>query len=190
MISIKVFVEGIMAIAVDNGITPSDKWQEVVYNNIKNDFTDDEFTNACRKIMKEVKLFDKMPTTKQFLEYAPAKITVKDVQTQRKTEFLNKVCDYLQLSYSSSYDREKLYDGMSELEHRTLQSAGGMPELWRRVHDLDYPTSISKIRKELSEFYEDNYTAESVTHKIAIANERAGQATLGETMAKLLTKLQ
>ena len=38
------------------------------------------------------------------------KITSKDVQTQRKTEFLNKVCDYLQLDYASEYDREKLYE--------------------------------------------------------------------------------
>lgn len=190
MISIKTFVEGIMAIAVDNGITPSDKWQEVVYNNIKNDFTDIEFTNACQRIMKDLKLYDKMPTTNQFLQYAPAKITAKDVQSQRKTEFLNKVCDYLQLEFASSYDRKELYEGMSELEYRTLQSAGGMSDLWQRVHNLDYPTSIAKVRKELSEFYDDNYTAENVTRKIAIANERAGQTTLGDTMNKLLTKFQ
>jgi hypothetical protein len=83
-----------------------------------------------------------------------------------------------------------LPEGMSELEYRTLQSAGGMADLWRRVHDLDYPTSIAKIRKELSEFFEDNYTSENVTRKIALSNGRAGQTSIGESMAKLLTKYQ
>lgn len=190
MISLECFMKGTLAIATNLGIDATPEWQDVIYNNIKNDFTEQEFIRACEKIMREEELYGKMPNTMQFLKYAPSKITSKDVQTQRKTEFLNKVCDYLQLEYASSYDREKLYEGMSELEYRTLQSAGGMADLWRRVHDLDYPTSIAKIRKELSEFFEDNYTSENVTRKIALSNGRAGQTSIGESMAKLLTKYQ
>lgn len=190
MLSIKTFVEGIMAIAVDNGITPSDKWQEVVYNNLKNDFTDTEFITACKRIMTEVKLYDKMPTTRQFLDFAPAKLTDKEVLLQSKVNFLNKVNDYLREEYISSYDREAFSNNLTDIECRTLQSAGGISELWRRVHDLDYPTSIAKIRKELSDFYDDNCTVENINRKILISNERGGQQTLGDAMAKLLNRFQ
>lgn len=190
MLSVKTFVEGVMAIAVDNGITPSDKWQEVVYNNLKSDFTDADFITACKRIMTEVKLYDKMPTTRQFLDFAPAKLTAKELTLQSKVNFLNKVSNYLQEDYISSYDREAFSKDLTEIECRTLQSAGGISELWRRVHDLDYPTSIAKIRKELADFYEDNCTVENINRKIAISSERGGQQTLGNTMTKLLNRFQ
>lgn len=190
MINKTTFASKIQEMALLLGMEIDDKWMLAMYQHITDYFTDEEFSNACHKIMITEELYGRLPTVKHFLKYSSSFLTKDDLRTQRKTEFLNKVCDYLQLDYASSYDREVLYDGMSELEYRTLQSAGGMSELWRRVHDYDYPTNISKIRKELSEFYEDNFTAESVTHKIALTNERAGQQSLGSAMGKLLEKLQ
>lgn len=190
MISKVQFASSIQEIALLLSVEADSNYLKALYNHIASSFSDAEFKQACHQVLSNEDLFGKLPTVRHFMKYAPAKITAGEIQSQRKTEFLNKVCDYLQLEFASSYDRKELYENMTELEHRTLQSAGGMSDLWRRVHDLDFPTSIAKVRKELSEFYNDNYTAENVTRKIAIANERAGQTTLGDTMTKLLKKYQ
>lgn len=188
MISKVNFASSIQEMALLLSVEADNNYLKALYTHIADKFNDDEFKKACNQILINEDLYGKLPTVRHFMKYAPARLSIEDIKTQQKTEFLNKVCDYLQLIYASDYDREELYKGMSELGYRTLQSAGGMPELWRRVHDLDYPTSIAKIRKELAEFYDDNYIAESVSNRMAISDQRRGQQTLNDSMARLLTK--
>ena len=107
------------------------------------------------------------------------------MQIQKKTDFLNKVSNYLQLDYVSHWDKEQFFKDMTELEYRTLQSAGGISELWRRVHNFDYPANISTIRKELSSFYDDNYTSNDV--KIAL-ERRESVGSLGDITKHLLER--
>ena len=74
---------------------------------------------------------------------------------------------------------------MTDLEYRTLQSAGGISELWRRVHNLDYPANISTIRKELGDFYDDNYTSNDV--KIAL-KRRESVGSIGDIAKQFLER--
>lgn len=153
------FASCIQEMALLLGVEASGEWQKAMYKHIGNYFDDNEFKLVCHKIMANDELYGKMPTVKDFLKYA---VKEEDVQIQKKTDFLNKVSNYLQLDYVSHWDKEEFNKDMTDLEYRTLQSAGGISELWRRVHNLDYPANISTIRKELGDFYDDNYTSNDV----------------------------
>ena len=184
MIDKVVFASSIQEMALLLGIEAESDWLKAMYRHISEYFTDDEFRLACHNIMMYDDLYGKLPTVKHFMKYA--KITsVEDERTKKKTEFLNKVCNYLQLDYVSRWDKEEFYKDMTELESRTLQSAGGVSEMYQRVHNLDYPTNIATIRKELSNFYDDNYTSENVTRCISSRSE-SGMNSLGNLMQKFL----
>jgi hypothetical protein len=89
------------------------------------------------------------------MKYRPNRSNIK------KMEFLERVSNYLQLDYVCSYDREKFAKETSEFEGRVLRYGGGISEMYSRVHNLDYPASISKIIADLSDFYDDNYSVEA-----------------------------
>ena len=182
MLSLDCFLNGTLAIATNLGIEALPEWQDVVYHSIKNDFTNQEFMNACNMIIREEELYNKMPNVKLFLKYAPTKISNEDLRIQKKTKFLNKVCEYLQLNYISQWDKDEFNKDMSELEYRTLQSAGGISEMYQRVHNLDFPTNIATIRKELSSFYDDNFTCENVNKQIAIISNRGEIKSIGNVL--------
>lgn len=176
------FASCIQEMALLLGVEASGEWQKAMYKHIGNYFNDNEFKLVCHKIMANEDLYGKMPTVKDFLKYA---VKEEDVQIQKKTDFLNKVSNYLQLDYVSHWDKEEFNKDMTDLEYRTLQSAGGISELWRRVHNLDYPANISTIRKELGDFYDDNYTSNDV--KLAL-KRRESVGSIGDIAKQLLER--
>jgi hypothetical protein len=176
------FASCIQEMALLLGVEASGEWLKAMYKHIGNYFNDDEFKLVCHKIMTNNDLYGKMPTVRDFMKYA---IKEDDERLHKKTEFLNKVSDYLELDFVSQWDKEQFFKDMTELEYRTLQSAGGISELWRRVHNLDYPANVSTIRKELSTFYDDNYMSQDI--KIAL-ERRESVGSIGDIAKKLLER--
>ena len=178
------FASCIQEMALLLGVEASNEYMKAMYKHISGYFNNDDFEVACHNILTQDDLYGKLPTVKHFMKYANI-VNEDDIRTQKKNQFLNKVCNYLQLDYVSQWDKEEFYKDMTELESRTLQSAGGISEMYQRVHNLDYPTNIATIRKELSNFYDDNYTSDNV---VKCVSSRQGMQSLRNLLNKLLPK--
>lgn len=179
MISREVFTRQMQEIQSLLGIEAKPDYLMVMYKYLANDFTDEEFQRISIKVMQNEDLYGKMPTVRHFTKYLnkPSKDEEREAQKQA---FLEKVSNYLQLDYVMNYDREK-FKNITELESRVLRSNGGLSEMWSRVHNLDYPCKISTIIKELSEFYDNNYTREQV-ERYQIENREGGLKQIGEIL--------
>jgi hypothetical protein len=158
MIDIKNYTNCINKIAVLLQVTFTPEWAKMMKDELDNYFDDKTFQQACSKLIAETETYGKLPTVHQFVKYSPVKGVDKKVE--KKQEFLNKVSSYLQLSYVCDYDRRQ-FDNLTELEYRTLQSLGGLSELYTRVHNVDYPTNVATIIRQLSDFYDNNSDTES-----------------------------
>lgn len=134
------------------------EWAKMMKDELDNYFDDKSFQQACSRLIAETETYGKLPTVHQFIKFSPVRGIDKGLE--KKQEFLNKVSNYLQLSYVSDYDRRK-FDNLTELEYKTLQSMGGLSELYSRVHNAEYPASISNIIRGLSDFYDNNFNAEN-----------------------------
>jgi predicted translin family RNA/ssDNA-binding protein len=139
-------------------VTFTPEWAKMMKDELDNYFDDKTFQQACSRLIAETETYGKLPTVHQFVKYSPVKGVDKKVE--KKQEFLNKVASFLELDYVMDYDRRK-FDNISELEYRTLQSLGGLSELYARVHNIDYPTNVATIIRQLSDFYDNNFDAES-----------------------------
>lgn len=173
MISKQVFNQQMLEFQSVLSVETSPDYLLVLYKHLVNEFTDDEFILVCHQVMKNEDLYGKMPTVRHFTKYLPKQITADDEKEAKKQAFLEKVSDYLMLDYVMDYDRQK-FSNITELESRVLRSNGGLSEMWSRVHNLDYPCKISTIIKELSEFYDNNYTRENVEQRLAISDNKGG----------------
>lgn len=158
MIDIKNYTNCINKIAVLLQVTFTPEWAKMMKDELDNYFDDKTFQQACSRLIAETETYGKLPTVHQFVKYSPVKGVDKKVE--KKQEFLNKVASFLELDYVMDYDRRK-FDGLSELEYKTLQSLGGLSELYARVHNIDYPTNVATIIRQLSDFYDNNFDAES-----------------------------
>ena len=184
MISKKVFNEQMMEFSSLLGTEPSPDYLLVMYKHLANEFTDNEFILASHQVLRNEDLYGKMPTVRHFTKYLN-KPSEDEEREAQKQAFLEKVSDYLQLDYVMDYDRAK-FNNISELESRVLRSNGGLSEMYSRVHNLDYPCKISTIIKELSEFYDNNYTRESVEQRLTITDNRGGGLKpIGESLGFL-----
>ena len=173
MIDKKVFANEIQEIALAQGIQATADYMMALYKFIADLFDDKSFKAVCRMIMQNEELYGKMPTPRHFTKYLPKQVTEDEAREAKKQAFLEKVSDYLQLDYVMDYDRQKFRD-ITELESRVLRSNGGLSEMWSRVHNVDYPCKVSTIIKELGEFYDNNYTRESVEHRLSLTDGRGG----------------
>ena len=173
MISKKVFNEQMMEFSSLLGTEPSPDYLLVMYKHLANEFNDNDFVLASHQVLRNEDLYGKMPTIRHFTKYLPKQITEDEEREAKKQAFLEKVADYLQLDYVMDYDRAK-FKNITELESRVLRSNGGLSEMWSRVHSYDYPCRVSTIIKELSEFYDNNYTREGVEHRLSITEGRGG----------------
>jgi hypothetical protein len=165
MINVKNFAVCMEKIGLLLQLTITPEWAKAMKDELDNYFDDKSFQQACSRLVAETETYGKLPTVHQFLKYSP--IQAIDERLERKQAFLNKVSNYLQLDYVMDYDRRK-FDDLSELEYRTLQSMGGLSEMYARVHNIDYPTNVATIIRQLSDFYDNNFDAESSK----IASER------------------
>lgn len=158
MIDIKNYTNCINKIAVLLQVTFTPEWAKMMKDELDNYFDDKTFQQACSRLIAETETYGKLPTVHQFVKYSP--VMGVDEKLEKKQEFLNKVSNYLQLDYVCDYDRRQ-FDNITELEYKTLQSLGGLSELYARVHNLDYPTNVATIIRQLSDFYDNNFDAES-----------------------------
>lgn len=165
MIDVKNFAVCMEKVGLLLQLTITPEWAKAMKSELDNYFDDKSFQQACSRLIAETETYGKLPTVRQFLKYSP--IQAIDEKLERKQAFLNKVSNYLQLDYVCDYDRRQ-FDNLSELEYKTLQSMGGLSEMYARVHNLDYHTNIATIIRQLSDFYDNNYNAESSK----IASER------------------
>jgi len=185
MVDKEVFANCVQEIALAQGLKAPADWMKAIYKFVGGEFDNEGFRQVCIKIMQNEELYGKLPTPRHFTKYLPPKITASDERQAKKAAFLEKVADYLALGYVMDYDREQ-FKNISELESRTLRANGGLSEMWSRVHNLDYPAKISTIIKELSEFYDNNYTRESVESRVAITDNRGGGLkSIGESFGFL-----
>lgn len=158
MIDVKNFAVCMEKIGLLLQLTITPEWARAMKSELDNYFDDKTFQQACSRLIAETETYGKLPTVHQFLQYSPVKGI--DDRLERKQDFLRKVSNYLQLSYVSDYDRRK-FDNLTEIEYKTLQSLGGLSEMYQRVHNLDYPTNIATIIRQLDEFYDNNFDAET-----------------------------
>jgi len=185
MISEKVFNQQMKEFQATLGVETSPEYLLAMYKHLANEFNDEDFIVVCHKVLTNEDLYGKMPNVRHFTKYLPPKITASDERQAKKAAFLDKVAEYLALEFVMDYDRQKFAD-INELESRTLRANGGLSEMWSRVHNLDYPAKISTIIKELSEFYDNNYTRESVESRAAITDNRGGGLkSIGESFGFL-----
>lgn len=181
MISDKVFTQQMQEIQVALGLEAKTDYLLVMYKYLANLFDDETFRQIAQKVLENEELYGKMPTVRHFTKYLPQKPTEDEEREAKKQAFLEKVSDYLMLDYVMDYDRRK-FDDITELESRALRVNGGLSEMWSRVHNLDYPCKISTIIKELSEFYDNNYTREQVENRLQIENRTGGMKSLREIL--------
>lgn len=178
MIDLKTYTNCINKIAVLLQVTFTPEWAKMMKDELDKYFDDKTFQQACFRLIAETETYGKLPTVHQFLQFSPVKGINK--KQEAKTEFLNKVAGFLELDYVMDYDRRK-FDNLTELEYKTLQSLGGLSELYARVHNLDYPTNVATIIRQLSDFYDNNFDAESSK----IASERKVFLVRGENIPEL-----
>jgi hypothetical protein len=179
MISEKVFDQQMKEFQALLGVEAKPEYLLALYKHLANEFSDAEFMEVSHKVLTEEELYGRMPTVRHFTKYLPKKITDDEFREAKKQAFLEKVSDYLQLDYVMDYDRQK-FNNISELESRALRANGGLSEMYQRVHSYDYPCKISTIIKELSDFYDANYTRESVEQRQQIERRGGGFKQLGD----------
>lgn len=188
MISEKIFNQQMREFQVSLGAEITTDYLLVMYKHLVNEFNDEMFVDVCHKILANEDLYGKMPTVRHFTKYLPKPITADEEREANKQAFLEKVSDYLMLGFVTDYDRSQ-FNNLTELESRTLRANGGLSEMWSRVHNLDYPAKISTIIKELSDFYDNNYTREVVEQRAALENRSGGGLkSLGESFGFLRIK--
>jgi hypothetical protein len=180
MIDVKNYVACMDKLGLLLQVKISPDWAKAMKGELDKYFDDKSFQQACSRLVAETETYGKLPTVHQFLQFSP--VNGVDEKLERKQAFLNKVSSYLQLSYVCDYDRRQ-FDNLTELECRTLQSLGGLSELYARVHNLDYPTNIATIIRQISEFYDNNYNAENSK----LASERKLFIQRGESIPSELT---
>lgn len=181
MISREVFTRQMQEIQSLLGVEAKPDYLMVMYKYLANEFTDEEFQKVSLLVMQNEDLYGKMPTVRHFTKYLPKQPTDDEEREAKKQAFLEKVSDYLMLDFVMDYDRRK-FDDITELESRALRVNGGLSEMWSRVHNLDYPCKISTIIKELSDFYDNNYTREQVENRLQIENRTGGMKSIGEIL--------
>lgn len=188
MISEKIFNQQMREFQISLSAETTTEYLLVMYKHLVNEFNDEMFVNVCHKILANEELYGKMPTVRHFTKYLPKQITANDEREAKKQAFLEKVTDYLMCGFITDYERSQFQD-LSELESRTLRANGGLSEMWSRVHNPDYPAKISTIIKELSDFYDNNYTREIVEQRALIENRSGdGLKSLGESFGFLRIK--
>jgi hypothetical protein len=180
MIDVKNYVACMDKLGLLLQVKISPDWAKAMKGELDKYFDDKSFQQACSRLVAETETYGKLPTVHQFLQFSPVRGV--DERLERKQAFLNKVSNYLMLDYIYDYDRHQ-FDGISELEYKTLQSLGGLSELYARVHNIDYPTNIATIIRQLSEFYDNNYNAESSK----LASERKLFIQRGDSIPDELT---
>lgn len=185
MVDKEVFANCVQEIALAQGLKASADWMKVIYKFVGSEFDNEGFRQVCINIMKNEELYGKMPTPRHFTKYLPKQITADEQKEANKQAFLEKVSDYLMLGFVTDYDRSQ-FTHLTELESRTLRANGGLAEMWGRVHNPDYPAKISTIIKELNDFYDNNYTRESVEERLALTDNRSGgMKSLGDSLSFL-----
>lgn len=180
MIDVKNYVACMDKLGLLLQVKISPDWAKAMKSELDKYFDDKSFQQACSRLVAETETYGKLPTVHQFLQFSP--VSGVDEKLERKQAFLNKVSNYLMLDYILDYDRQQ-FDDLSELEYKTLQSLGGLSELYARVHNIDYPTNIATIVRQLSEFYDNNYNAENSK----LASERKLFIQRGESIPDELT---
>lgn len=180
MIEMKNYVSCMQKLSILLQAEIKENWLNAMKEELDKYFDDKTFQQACSRLVAETETYGKLPTVHQFLQFSP--VNGVDERLERKQAFLNKVSNYLMLDYICDYDRHQ-FDNLTELECRTLQSLGGLSEFYARVHNLDYPTNIATIIRQLSEFYDNNYNAESSK----LASERKLFIQRGESIPDELT---
>lgn len=178
MIDLKNYTNCINKIAVLLQVTFTPEWAKMMKDELDKYFDDKSFQQACSRLIAETETYGKLPTVHQFVKYSP--VNGVDKKVEKKQEFLNKVASFLELDYVMDYDRRK-FDNLTELEYKTLQALGGLSELYARVHNLDYPTNVATIIRQLSDFYDNNFDAETSR----LASERKVFLVRGENIPEL-----
>lgn len=154
MISKGFFVKQMQELSLLLDIEVKPEWTVLMYKHLASSFDDKEFEYVVHRMLTNENFYNKLPTISQFFKYKPNK------ENTKKIDFLNRVSNYLQLDYACSYDRDKFFNSLTEFEERVLRYGGGISEMYSRVHNLDYPASVSKIIADLSRLYDDNYSIE------------------------------
>ena len=184
MISREVFTRQMQEIQSLLGVEAKPDYLMVMYKYLANEFTDEEFQKVCLLVMQNEDLYGKMPTVRHFTKYLPKQPTADEEREAKKQALLEKVSDYLMADFITDYERKK-FEGISELESRTLRANGGLSEMWGRVHNPDYPAKVSTILRELSQFYDNNYTRENIEQMAQIENRSGEIKSLGEIIKQL-----
>lgn len=154
MISKEFFIKQMQEISLLLDIEVKPEWTVLMYKHLASSFDDKEFEYVVHRMLINENFYNKLPTISQFFKYKPNR------ENAQKIDFLNRVSNYLQLDYVCSYDRDKFSNSLTEFEKRVLRYGGGISEMYSRVHNLDYPSTVSKIISDLSNFYDDNYSIE------------------------------
>jgi len=180
MLSKESFLNNFAILLGLNDIPIDEAKTKAFYDLMKNDFTDEEFEQACSRICKEENLYGKYPIPKLFYKN---KVSKEDECETACEDFLNRVEEYLSLNFVPSSWKQDFIDNLNESEFRILQRYGGISTLWSDCHRDDMPRSVSNVLKELGESFKNNYVIQT---KVDNAIEYAGNKELADKTQNLL----
>jgi len=147
MINEKTFNQCIITIITLKDIEINNKKSKLLYNLMKNDFTDEQFQNACNHITKLETLYNKYPSPEMFYKYK-IESSIKQLESQEQIDlqsFLSRCKDYLKSSFLDSYDKKEFNKSLTERDKIALRLCGGISELWSSMRKDGYQRNITSI---------------------------------------------
>lgn len=165
MLNKKIFMTKTIQIAELKGLNLSENYAKSMYNLIKDDFTDEEFTQICNFILKNEELYNKMPEPRHFYKHKtqPKQISSEE-EASVQWEMANGICE----------------GKTNSLTNKILDSMGDNYGSWRWRMNPEHPhhTPANWLRKEFIERYTAAINGEQI---IYVERERARNNLLNDS---------
>lgn len=179
------FKKGLLSVLEMNNITTKPEWFINLWSLLKNDFTDDEFYYACDCILKNEELYGKPPPPRLFYKYKPkTELSRRDEVGIACREFIDKCSGY----FGGTFYPKDFAQNLTETERRTLKEFGRLQDLrWSVNPENDYQSSLTKLLKELTEAFNNNYNLKATQQNVIEYRNKNNQSRVND-ITKTLSK--
>ena len=166
MLDKKYFATCIGKLSILLQVPVSEKWPELMFEELKDYFTNEEFSKACQQIVKFENCYNKMPTLQQFMKYASR----RGAAASPKDYFIKCVMDFIKAPFAlqGCHWESSLSKKLSPMEQTILSQLGGLSGLWEQVHRRENPIELSIVQKAISHQYDFNLQGQKTISKEAI----------------------
>lgn len=150
-LTIEAVVKGLSAISINFTLEASEAYQDLIFSQLKNKLTDEEFKEACLKIITAYpnNLYGKMPPVAMFLKYAGKQELSLEQQAEIET---NKIINYLSQFYYPDDIRDSVFD--CPQTNTAVNKFGGLIYIFKQLAEQK---NHSFFKKELAETWLNYY---------------------------------